>query len=177
FFSADTKYAKAIYDDKNALIKPKVYVLGVLALYSLDENLLQGGIENLKEKAGKITHLSIANPKVAPYGVAAKEVLENLGLNELLKDKIVLGENISVPVLHVDSKNSDIAIVAYSLVSSINHPKGKAIIIDTKYFSPLEQSYVITKYAKDKKLAFEFSEFIGSSKAKEIFKKYGFSTP
>lgn len=177
FFSADTKYAKAIYDDKNALIKPKVYVLGVLALYSLDENLLQGGIENLKEKAGKITHLSIANPKVAPYGVAAKEVLENLGLNELLKDKIVLGENISVPVLHVDSKNADIAIVAYSLVSPINHPKGKAIIIDTKYFSPLEQSYVITKYAKDKKLAFEFSEFIGSSKAKEIFKKYGFSTP
>ncbi|MBX2543373.1 molybdate ABC transporter substrate-binding protein [Campylobacter jejuni] len=169
FFSADTKYAKAIYDDKNALIKPKIYVLGVLALYSLDENL--------KEKAGKITHLSIANPKVAPYGVAAKEVLENLDLNELFKDKIVLGENISVPVLHVDSKNADIAIVAYSLVSPINHPKGKAIIIDTKYFSPLEQSYVITKYAKDKKLAFEFSEFIGSSKAKEIFKKYGFSTP
>ncbi|ELN2338959.1 molybdate ABC transporter substrate-binding protein, partial [Campylobacter jejuni] len=162
---------------KNALIKPKIYVLGVLALYSLDENLLQGGVENLKEKAGKITHLSIANPKVAPYGVAAKEVLENLDLNELFKDKIVLGENISVPVLHVDSKNADIAIVAYSLVSSINHPKGKAVIIDAKYFSPLEQSYVITKYAKDKKLAFEFSEFIGSSKAKEIFKKYGFSTP
>ncbi len=177
FFSADTKYAKAIYDNKNALIKPRVYVLGVLALYSLDENLLQGGVENLKKKAGKITHLSIAYPKVAPYGIAAKEVLENLDLNELFKDKIVLGENISVPVLHVDSKNSDIAIVAYSLVSPINHPKGKTSIINPKYFSPLEQSYVITKYAKDKKLAFEFSEFIGSSKAKEIFKKYGFSTP
>ncbi|HED4860196.1 TPA: molybdate ABC transporter substrate-binding protein [Campylobacter jejuni] len=177
FFSADTKYAQAIYEDQNALDKPKVYVLGVLALYSLDENLLQGGVENLKEKAGKITHLSIANPKVAPYGIAAKEVLENLDLNELFKDKIVLGENISVPVLHVDSKNSDIAIVAYSLVSPINHPKGKTSIINPKYFSPLEQSYVITKYAKDKKLAFEFSEFIGSSKAKEIFKKYGFSTP
>ena len=177
FFSADTKYAKAIYDDKNALIRPKVYVLGVLALYSLDENLLQVDVENLKEKAGKITHLSIANPKVAPYGVATKEVLENLDLNELFKDKIVLGENISVSVLHVDSKNADIAIVAYSLISPINHPKGKTSIIDAKYFSPLEQSYVITKYAKDKKLAFEFSEFIGSSKAKEIFKKYGFSTP
>ncbi|SUW98176.1 molybdate transport system substrate-binding protein [Campylobacter jejuni subsp. doylei] len=129
FFSADTKYAKAIYDDKNALIRSKVYVLGVLALYSLDENLLQGDIENLKEKAGKITHLSIANPKVAPYGVATKEVLENLDLNELFKDKIVLGENISVSVLHVDSKNADIAIVAYSLVSPINHPKGKASIM------------------------------------------------
>lgn len=101
-------------------------------MYSLDENLLQGGVENLKKKAGKITHLNIANPKVAPYGVAAKEVLENLDLNELFKDKIVLGENISVPVLHVDSKNADIAIVAYSLVSPINHPKGKTSIIDAR---------------------------------------------
>lgn len=60
--------------------------------------------------------------------------------------------------------------MAYSLVSPINHPKGKTSIINPKYFSPLEQSYVITKYAKNKKLAFEFSEFIGSLKAKEIFK-------
>ncbi|EAJ6257320.1 molybdate ABC transporter substrate-binding protein, partial [Campylobacter jejuni] len=63
------------------------------------------------------------------------------------------------------------------LVSSINHPKGKAILIDQKYFTPLKQSYVITRYAKDKKLAFEFSDFISSQKAKEIFKKYGFDTP
>lgn len=177
FFSADTKYAQAIYDDKNALSEPKVYVLGVVALYSLDENLLQGGVLSLKDKADKITHLSIANPKVAPYGVAAKEVLENLNLEAVFKDKIVLGENISVPVLHVDSKNADLGIVAYSLVSPANHPKGKAVIVDSKYFTPLEQSYVITKYAKDNKLALEFSDFIASSKAKEIFKKYGFDTP
>ncbi|ELC1214027.1 substrate-binding domain-containing protein, partial [Campylobacter jejuni] len=53
----------------------------------------------------------------------------------------------------------------------------KAILIDQKYFTPLKQSYVITRYAKDKKLAFEFSDFISSQKAKEIFKKYGFDTP
>lgn len=125
-------------------------------------------LKNLKEKAGKITHLSIANPKVAPYGVAAKEVLENLDLNEFFKDKIVLGENISVPVLHVDSKNADIAIVTYSLVSPINHPKGKAVIIDAKYFSPLEQSYVITKYAKDKKLAFNLANLLALQKQKKF---------
>ncbi|CAM4012413.1 molybdate ABC transporter substrate-binding protein [Campylobacter hepaticus] len=177
FFSADTYYAQAIYDNQNALDKPKVYVLGVLALYSLDENLLKGGITHLKEKANKITHLSIANPKVAPYGVAAKEVLKNLQLDKIFKDKIVLGENISIPVLHVDSKNANLAIVAYSLASPINQAKGKVVLIDPKYFTPLKQSYVITKYAKDKKLAFEFSNFISSTKAKEIFKKYGFETP
>ncbi|TKX34631.1 molybdate ABC transporter substrate-binding protein [Campylobacter taeniopygiae] len=175
FFSADEKYAEAIFKDQNALEKPKIYALGVLALYSLDPNLIH--FENLKENLTKINHLSIANPKIAPYGVAAKEILEKLDLNESLKNKIILGDNIAQPVLYVDSKASKLGIVAYSLVSPINHPKGYASIIDPKYFTPLKQSFVITKYAKNKKLAFEFSNFIASTKAKEIFKKYGFNTP
>ncbi|MBZ7938469.1 molybdate ABC transporter substrate-binding protein [Campylobacter sp. W0014] len=175
FFSADEKYAEAIFKDQNALEKPKIYALGVLALYSLDPNLIH--LKNLKENLTKINHLSIANPKIAPYGVAAKEILEKLDLGESLKNKIILGDNIAQPVLYVDSKASNLGIVAYSLVSPINRPKGYASIIDPKYFTPLKQSFVITKYAKNKKLAFEFSDFIGSTKAKEIFKKYGFDTP
>ncbi|MBZ7968401.1 molybdate ABC transporter substrate-binding protein [Campylobacter molothri] len=175
FFSADAKYAEAIFQDQNALEKPKIYALGVLALYSLDPNLIH--LENLKKNLTKINHLSIANPKIAPYGVAAKEILEKLDLGESLKNKIILGDNIAQPVLYVDSKASELGIVAYSLVSPINHPKGKASIIDPKYFTPLKQSFVITKYAKNKKLAFEFSDFISSTKAREIFKKYGFDTP
>ncbi|MBZ7953487.1 molybdate ABC transporter substrate-binding protein [Campylobacter sp. W0018] len=175
FFSADEKYAEAIFKDQNALEKPKIYALGVLALYSLDPNLIH--LKNLKENLTKINHLSIANPKIAPYGVAAKEILEKLDLGESLKNKIILGDNIAQPVLYVDSKASNLGIVAYSLVSPINRPKGYASIIDPKYFTPLKQSFVITKYAKNKKLAFEFSDFIGSTKAKEIFKKYGFNTP
>ncbi|MGH2267300.1 molybdate ABC transporter substrate-binding protein [Campylobacter taeniopygiae] len=175
FFSADEKYTEAIFKDQNALEKPKIYALGVLALYSLDPNLIH--LKNLKENLTKINHLSIANPKIAPYGVAAKEILEKLDLGESLKNKIILGDNIAQPVLYVDSKASNLGIVAYSLVSPINRPKGYASIIDPKYFTPLKQSFVITKYAKNKKLAFEFSDFIGSTKAKEIFKKYGFNTP
>ena len=177
FFSADTKYAKQIADDQNAITEPKVYVLGVVALYSLDENLLKGGVEELGKKLDKINHLSIANSKVAPYGVAATQVLEKLNLNKALDGKIVLGDNISQPVVHVDNGVAELSIVAYSLVSQVNNPKGKAVIVDSKYFSPLEQSFVVTKYAKNKPLAMEFSNFISSPKAKEIFKKYGFDTP
>ncbi len=177
FFSADTKYAAQIVKDQNAIGEAKVYVLGVLALYSLDENLLSGGVEKLGEKADNISHLSIANPKVAPYGIAATQILQNLDLDKIFKDKIVLGDNISQPIMHVDTKAAEIGIVAYSLVSPVNKPKGKVVLIDEKYFTPLEQSFVITKYAKNKKLAFEFSDFIASNTAKEIFKKYGFNTP
>ncbi|MBS4274846.1 molybdate ABC transporter substrate-binding protein [Campylobacter vulpis] len=177
FFSADAKYAAQITKDGNALNKPQIYALGVVALYSLDEDLLKGGVEKLGEKADKIKHLSIANPKVAPYGVAASEILKNLKLEKQFKDKIVLGDNISQPVLHIDSGAAELGIVAYSLVSNVNSPKGKTVIIDSKLYTPLEQSFVLTKYAKDKKLALEFADFIVSDEAKVVFKKYGFDTP
>ncbi len=175
FFSADAKYPEQIYKDGKALSKPEVYALGVLALYALDSKLLEGGVEALKDKNFK--HLSIANPKIAPYGEAAMQVLENLKIYEALKDKIVLGDNISQPVLHIDSGSAELAIVAYSLVSSVNNPKGKAFIIDEKLYEPLRQSFVLTTSAKDKKLAQEFADFVGSQKGKEIIKKYGFNTP
>lgn len=176
FFSADAKYAAQIEKDGNAISKPEVYALGVVALYSLDEKFLKGGVEALAKKASQINHLSIANPKVAPYGVAAEETLKSLKIYDTFKDKIVLGDNISQPVVHVDSGAAEVGIVAYSLVSPINKPKGKAVLIDGKYFSPLEQSFVITKYAKDKKLAKEFSDFVLSKDGKAIIEKYGFGT-
>ena len=176
FFSADSKWAGQIAQDGNAASQPAVYALGVVALYSLDEKLLKGGEKALKDKAKAIKHISIANPKVAPYGVAAEEVMKNLGIYELFKDKIVLGDNISQPVNHIDTGAAELAFVAYSLVSPINKPKGKVLVVDSALFSPLEQSFVITKYGKGKKLAQEFSDFVLSKDGKAIIEKYGFGT-
>lgn len=172
FFSADEKYVLEIQKDNNALTPPKIYALGVVVLYSLNEDLLKDGIKNLDKE--KIEHLSIANPKLAPYGVASIEILKNLNLYEAFKDKIILGDNISQPVMHVDSGVADVALVAYSLVSK--DPKGKVAFIDSKLYTPLKQSFVITKYAKDKDLAFKFSDFVLSDEGKTIIKKYGFNT-
>lgn len=176
FFSADSKWAGQIAQDGNAASQPVVYALGVVALYSLNEKLLKGGEKVLKDKAKAIKHISIANPKVAPYGVAAEEVMKNLGIYELFKDKIVLGDNISQPVNHIDTGAAELAFVAYSLVSPINKPKGKVLVVDSALFSPLEQSFVITKYGKGKKLAQEFSDFVLSKDGKAIIEKYGFGT-
>ena len=176
FFSADSKWAGQIAQDGNAASQPAVYALGVVALYSLDDKLLKGGEKALKDKAKAIKHISIANPKVAPYGVAAEEVMKNLGIYELFKDKIVLGDNISQPVNHIDTGAAELAFVAYSLVSPINKPKGKVLVVDSALFSPLEQSFVITKYGKGKKLAQECSDFVLSKDGKAIIEKYGFGT-
>lgn len=178
FFSADTAYAEQIYKDSLALTRPAVYALGVVALYSLDKHLIKDGISSLAKQGQKIKHLSIANPKVAPYGVAATEALEKTKIYDVFKNKIVLGDNISQPVIHVDTGVAEVGIVAYSLVSAVNKPKGKALVIDNSLFSPLEQSFVITSYAKGTKkdLALAFYDFVLSDKGKEIIKKYGFNT-
>ena len=176
FFSADSKWANQIHKDKNAATKPAVYALGVVALYSLKDKYLKGGVEALADKAKNIKHISIANPKVAPYGVAAEEVMKNLNIYDTFKDKIVLGDNISQPVNHIDTGAAEVAFVAYSLVSPINKPKGKVLVVDSALFSPLEQSFVITKYGKGKKLAQEFSDFVLSKDGKAIIEKYGFGT-
>lgn len=176
FFSADSKWAGQIAQDGNAASQPAVYALGVVALYSLDDKFLKGGEKALKDRAKAIKHISIANPKVAPYGVAAEEVMKNLEIYELFKDKIVLGDNISQPVNHIDTGAAELAFVAYSLVSPINKPKGKVLVVDSALFSPLEQSFVITKYGKGKKLAQEFSDFVLSKDGKAIIEKYGFGT-
>ncbi|MBK1994227.1 molybdate ABC transporter substrate-binding protein, partial [Campylobacter novaezeelandiae] len=84
------------------------------------------------------------------------------------------GDNISQPIMHVDSGVADIALVAYSLV--FKDPKGKVAFIDNKLYTPLKQSFVITKYAKNKELAFKFSDFVLSNEGKMIIKKYGFNT-
>ena len=102
--------------------------------------------------------------------------MKNLGIYELFKDKIVLGDNISQPVNHIDTGAAELAFVAYSLVSPINKPKGKVLVVDSALFSPLEQSFVITKYGKGKKLAQEFSDFVLSKDGKAIIEKYGFGT-
>ena len=172
FFSADTKYAKQIYNDNLALTKPKVYALGILALYSLNEDYVKNGLKYLSNE--NIKHISIANPKLAPYGAISVEILKNANLYDKVEDKLVIGDNISAPVTYVDTKASEVGMVAYSLVSPINNPKGKAVLIDKSLYTPLKQSFVITKYAKDKNLTNKFADFVLSSKGKEILKKYGF---
>ncbi|MCI0500324.1 MAG: molybdate ABC transporter substrate-binding protein [Epsilonproteobacteria bacterium] len=173
FMAADSKHPAKIVADGLAISTPEVYALGVVALYSNDKELVKLGMDALK--SDKVRHISIANPKVAPYGVAAMEILTNYGLKDVVASKIVMGDNIAQSVQFVDSGAAEVGLVAYSLLKE-TQPKGEYLVIDKSKFAPMEQSFVITKYAKGKSLATKFTSFITSKNAKAIFKKYGFET-
>lgn len=171
FMAADSKHPQKIIQDSLAIGEAKVYALGIVALYSHNESLAAKGIESIKDAGVK--HLSIANPKLAPYGEAAMEILKNYNLEDIAKSKLVLGDNIAQSVQFVDSHAAEVGIVAFSLIKK-DKKASEYKLIDTTKYTPMEQSFVLTKYAKNKPLALKFSDFILSQRAKDIFKEYGF---
>jgi len=173
FMSADSTYPEKIADNGDAISKPKVYALGTVVLYSTDKELIKGGIDVLK--SDRVKHISIANPKLAPYGAAAMQIIESYRLKNTVASKIVMGDNIAQSVQFVQSGAAEIGLVAFSLLKETQQ-KGEYLTIDRSKYAPLEQSFVVTKYAKNKPLAQKFADFITSDMAKKIFHKYGFET-
>ncbi|GAA8179299.1 molybdate ABC transporter substrate-binding protein [Helicobacter pylori] len=140
FISADIARPKKIYDEKITPFKEEVYAKGVLVLWS--ENLKIDSLEILKDP--KIKRIAMANPKLAPYGKASMEVLENLKLASSLKPKIVYGASISQAHQFVATKNAQIGFGALSLIDK----KDKNLsyfIIDKALYSPIEQALITTK--------------------------------
>lgn len=173
FMAADSIYPAKIVSDGDGISKPEIYALGSVALYSNNKELIKLGMNALK--SNKVKHISIANPKVAPYGVAAMEILTNYRLKDAVASKIVMGDNIAQSVQFIDSGAADIGLVAYSLLKE-TQPKGEYLVVDSSKYTPLTQSFVVTKYAKNKPLASKFASFIVSKRAKAILKEYGFNT-
>lgn len=171
FMAADDTYPEKIVKDGSAMNDPEVYALGSVALYSTDPELIKMGMDALK--SDKVKHISIANPKLAPYGVAAKEIIKNYGLEDVASAKLVLGDNIAQSVQFVDSGAAEVGLVAFSLIKS-TQDSSRYMAIDPKKYTLLKQAFVLTKYAKGKPLASKFGAFLLSDIAQDSFKKYGF---
>jgi len=178
FMSANMKYPNALYKDKIAITKPKIYAQGLLALFSIKKFDFSKGIELLKDK--KIKKIAMANPKTAPYGIASIKALKNAKIYKELKKKFIYGESISQTLSYTITA-TDIGLIAKS---SLKSPKMKRfkkdinwIEIDTKLYTPISQGIVILKNAKDNTEVKAFYDFIIGERAKKIFKNFGYILP
>ena len=125
-----------------------------------------------------IKKIAIANPQHAPYGKAAVAAMQKENIYEQVKDKFVLGENISQTALFVASGSADVGIVALSLAVSPNmKDKGRYAEVPAGDYPPIEQACVIMRSSKNKAVAEQFQKFIQSSTIRELFQKYGFAIP
>jgi len=149
------------------------YAIGTLALWSAKEGYVDGKGEVLKKN--EYQHLSIANPKAAPYGLAATQVLEKLKLTEATKAKIVEGQNITQAYQFVSTGNAELGFVALSQIYKDGKvTSGSAWVVPANMHDPIKQDAVILNNGKDSAAAKALVDYLKGPKAAAVIKSYGY---
>jgi molybdate transport system substrate-binding protein len=171
FLSADAERPQAAEHDGLGVVGTRfTYAVGRLVLYSKAPGLVDGAGAVLK--AGKFAKLSIADPAAAPYGTAAVQTLQKLGLYDALKPKIVTGSSIAQAYQFVDTGAAELGFVALSQV--INVAGGSRWTVPAADHAPIEQQAILMKPGQDDAAAKSFLAFLKSPPAVAIIKKYGY---
>jgi molybdate transport system substrate-binding protein len=159
-------------DDGAVATSQFTYAIGKLVLWSAKPAIVDANGEVLKK--GSFDHLSIANPKLAPYGAAGIEVMKAMGVYDGLQAKIVTAENISQAQQFVSSGNALLGFVALSQVLKDGAIEGSAWIVPQKLYSPIRQDAIILAKGKDKPAAEALMKYLKGDKAKAVIKSYGY---
>jgi molybdate transport system substrate-binding protein len=179
YFSADIGYPKKL-EDAGLTVPGSLYryAVGRIVVWTGHESRIDvaKGFDSLREPTVK--KIAIANPKHAPYGRAAVAAMEHFKLYDQVKDKLVLGENISQAAQFIDSGSCEIGIIALSLaLAPTMKTRGTYWEIPADAHPPLEQGAVILKSSTHQDAAKRFVEFMKGSQGQEIMKRYGFTLP
>ena len=172
FAAANVSYVDEL--DKNGLIIPDsraIYARGRITLWTRDDSPIRlQGVADLARP--EVMRIAIANPDHAPYGLAAKQALESVGIWDHVKPKLVYGDNIRQTLQYAETGNVDVSIVALSL-SVQGH--GRWTLIPEELHQPIDQGLGIIKTTKHEQAARAFIAFIEGPQGQEIMKKYGLS--
>lgn len=149
------------------------YAVGTLALWSARPDFVDAKGEVLSR--GAFAHLALANPKLAPYGAAAMETLEKLGLAASLRAKFVQGENIAQTHQFVVSGNAELGFVALSQVMKDGRiGAGSAWIVPAGMHRPIRQDAVILNPGRDKAAANALLRYLRGRRAQAIIRAHGY---
>jgi molybdate transport system substrate-binding protein len=149
------------------------YAIGQLALWSAQAGKVDSRGDVLKK--GGYAHLAIANPKLAPYGAAAIEVLKNLGLLETVQPRFVQGENIAQTYQFVASGNAELGFVALSQITKDGKlTQGSAWIVPANLHAPIRQDAALLATGRGNAAASALMAYLRSDKAKAVIRAYGY---
>lgn len=172
--SANMKYPNEIYKSGLATSTPQVYAYGKLVLWSVQENI-KPTINLLT--SDKIQHIAIANPKTAPYGQAAIDILNHHNIFESCQEKLVYGESIAQTNQFITSRAAEVGFTAKSVVLSQEMKgKGEWIELNSDAYSRIEQGVVRIKREHDaQEAAKAFYNFMFSEDAQKVLIALGYA--
>ena len=174
FLSADNERPEML--EKEGLAQPGTrftYATGKLVLWSARSGRVDDKGSVLK--APGLVKVAYANPKTAPYGTAAVQVLERLGLKDAITPKLVQGESIGQTYSFVKTGNADVGFVALSQVLSGGRLKeGSMWVIPQAHYDPIRQDVVLLKRGADNEAAKALLRLLQSPSIKDLIRSYGY---
>jgi molybdate transport system substrate-binding protein len=174
FFAADVRRPKLLERQQHAVAHSRfTYAIGKLVLWSARTGYVDPAGEILS--SDDYRRLAIANPRLAPYGQAAREVLQRRKLFKSVQPRLVRGENIAQTYQFIASGNAELGFIA---LSQLHRPDreitGSWWIVPEEFYSPIEQQAVLLR---DTPAAQEFVAYIKSNPARQIIRTYGYAVP
>jgi molybdate transport system substrate-binding protein len=174
YAAADVDHVEQL--DKKGLLLPgsrAVYATGILALWIPAGSAAKiGGVDDLVQPAVKV--IALAKPELAPYGLAARETLQRLGIWDRVQSRIVYADNINMAKQYGTTGNADAVFTAYSLVLK---EAGKVIRVDEKLHNPIDQALGIVAASKHRDTAQQFVDFLLRGQGREILGNSGYRVP
>lgn len=151
------------------------YAVGKLALWSATPGYVDRNGKVLK--TGSYSHIAIADPKLAPYGLAATQTLQKMGLTSAVNDKLVVGKNIGTTFGYVQTGNAELGFVAMSQIyknGKLTHG-GSYWLVPQSYYKPIRQDAVLLPGGKGNPAAVALMKYLKSPAARKVMKSYGYS--
>jgi molybdate transport system substrate-binding protein len=180
FLSADERYVRTLVDRSLTMDRGTLYAVGRLVLFVPNGSPIRADSElhdfERVVEGGRLKRLAIPNPEHAPYGRAARQILDTRGLWDRLGQKLVLGENVSQTAQFAATGSVDAAILSYSMVMSpAMASRGRFVVLPEKWHKPMHHRMVLLNGAGQTAAA--FYSFLRGPTAREILARYGFSAP
>jgi len=172
--AADAEHPQRLEQEGLAVAGSRfTYARGQLALWSRDPGRVDAEAKVLR--TSDFRHLAIANPSIAPYGAAAQQTLQHLGLWETLTPHLVRGEDIGQAFQFVQSGNAELGFVALAQIRQLKpDARGSYWLVPAKLYAPIEQQAVLLTRASDNAAARAFLTFLRSRQARELIQADGY---
>lgn len=150
------------------------YAIGSLVVWSANPALLRSDLQATLAQPD-LTTLAIANPALAPYGIATRETLQSLGVWNAVREKIVMGENVGQTLALIATGNAELGIVSLSQVlNGDTLPSQKYLPVPENLHGGIRQDAVLLRHGRDNVAAREFLAFLASANGKAVIRSSGY---
>ncbi len=125
-----------------------------------------------------VRKIAIANPRHAPYGMAAEAAMKHFGVTDRVQDRLVLAENIAQAAHFVESGAADVGVIALALAIAPGlKDKGRYWLVPLDAYPPIDQAGVILSRTGNRAAAQAWRSMVLDPRGREVLRRYGFLVP